>query len=81
MGVSMVPEKDAGRSLPKLLSGLAAGGEPCYITDRNGRARAVLLDIDRYHAMMDAIEDQGEWPEEAAAGALLEAILGRARKT
>ena len=39
------------------------GGKAYYITEE-GRARAVLVNVDRYHAMMDALEDFGGEGEE-----------------
>ncbi len=58
MHKNTVSATDAGRALPGLLSKISTGEGACYITDGNGRARAVLLDIDRYNAMMDALEDE-----------------------
>jgi len=31
-------------------------GEPCYITE-DGRAKAVLMDINRYNQLMDLVEE------------------------
>jgi PHD/YefM family antitoxin component YafN of YafNO toxin-antitoxin module len=39
-----------------LVHELGASGDTCYITE-DGRAKAVLLDINRYNALMDLIED------------------------
>jgi PHD/YefM family antitoxin component YafN of YafNO toxin-antitoxin module len=80
MDGSVVNATEVGRKLPRLLNRLSTN-ESVFITDSNGRAKAVLLDIDKYHAMMDALEDdEGGGPDAAVAGALLKAILGRARK-
>jgi PHD/YefM family antitoxin component YafN of YafNO toxin-antitoxin module len=79
MDGSVVPAKDVSRMLPRILNRLSSD-ESVFITDATGRAKAVLLDIDKYHAMMDALEDEAGGPDAAVAGALLRAILGRARK-
>lgn len=77
MDASIVSATDAGRALPGLLSKISTSEGACYITDGDGRARAVLLDIDRYNAMMDALEDQAGPTDAKAAGAVLKAILKR----
>ncbi|MCY3023308.1 MAG: type II toxin-antitoxin system Phd/YefM family antitoxin [Planctomycetota bacterium] len=41
-------------------------GEPCYITE-NGKAKAVLMDINRYHALMDVVEE-AESPRDHVIG-------------
>jgi len=45
-------QQSPGDVLRKVLD----SGETCYITD-NGKAKAVLMDINRYHALMDLIEE------------------------
>ena len=39
-----------------LVRDIGASGDTCYITE-DGKAKAVLLDINRYNALMDLIED------------------------
>jgi hypothetical protein len=39
-----------------LLRDITASGEACYITE-GGKAKAVLMDIQRYHALMDLVEE------------------------
>ena len=78
MDGSLVPANEAARRLPRLLNRLSTDDQDIFITDSQGRAKAVLLDIDKYHAMMDALEDEGGGPDAAVAGALLKAILERA---
>ncbi|HYG73858.1 MAG TPA: hypothetical protein VEK08_02405 [Planctomycetota bacterium] len=39
-----------------LLRDLSVSGEPCYITE-DGKAKAVLMDINRYNALMDLVEE------------------------
>ena len=77
MQASIVSAADAGRALPGLLNKISTTEGACYITDGDGRARAVLLDIDRYNAMMDALEDEAGAADVQVAGALLRAILKR----
>jgi PHD/YefM family antitoxin component YafN of YafNO toxin-antitoxin module len=77
MQASIVSATDAGRALPGLLNKISTTEGACYITDGDGRARAVLLDIDRYNAMMDALEDEAGAADVQVAGALLRAILKR----
>ena len=78
---SVVSATEAVKELPRLLTRLAAKEGPTYITDGTGRARAVLLDIDRYNAMMDVLEDGSGDAEAALAGALVQAILERSSWT
>ena len=40
----------------RLLQDLSMTGEPCYITE-DGKARAVIMDISRYNALMDLVEE------------------------
>jgi len=76
---SIVSSAEAIKKLPSLLTGLRHKGSDgtCYITDTRGVARAVLVDIDRYNAMMDALEDKDEVPDAKIASALIDAIIGR----
>lgn len=39
-----------------LLREITVSGEPCYIT-QNGKAKAVIIDINRYNALMDLVEE------------------------
>ena len=54
------------RSSNTLLQELTTTGEPCYITE-DGKAKAVLLDISRYNAIMDLLEES-ESPHEPTIG-------------
>jgi PHD/YefM family antitoxin component YafN of YafNO toxin-antitoxin module len=49
-----------------LLRDINASGEPCYITE-DGKAKAVLMDINRYNALMDLVEE-AEHPHEHEVG-------------
>ena len=44
------------KSPDSLLREVTSSGETCFIT-QDGKARAVLLDINRYNALMDIIEE------------------------
>lgn len=50
--------------------------QACFITSA-GQTRAVLVDIDRYNAMMDALEDAEEM--DANGWSLIDEIIGRRR--
>ncbi len=39
-----------------LLRDVTDTGEPCYIT-QDGKAKAVLMDINKYNALMDLVEE------------------------
>ncbi|MCX7804658.1 MAG: type II toxin-antitoxin system Phd/YefM family antitoxin [Planctomycetota bacterium] len=51
-----VPTGELKKRADALVHEVSATGEPCYITEA-GKAKAVLLDVHRYHAMMDLIEE------------------------
>jgi PHD/YefM family antitoxin component YafN of YafNO toxin-antitoxin module len=61
-----VAVKDLKKPEP-LLRDVAQSGETCYITD-GGKAKAVIIDISRYNAMMDLIEE-GEAVKDAKPAA------------
>jgi hypothetical protein len=44
------------RTPDQLLEEVTTSGQTCFITE-DGKARAVLLDINRYHALLDLIEE------------------------
>ena len=39
-----------------LIDDVTTSGEPCYIT-QDGKAKAVLIDINRYNQLMDLVEE------------------------
>lgn len=47
-----------------LLRNVSETGEPCYITE-DGKAKAVLMDINKYNALMDLVEE-AEHPQPAS---------------
>ena len=51
-----VPTHELKKRASALVQEVSASGEPCYIMEE-GKAKAVLLDVHRYHAMMDLIEE------------------------
>ncbi|MBM4420960.1 MAG: type II toxin-antitoxin system Phd/YefM family antitoxin [Chloroflexi bacterium] len=56
--------------LATVLTKLARGGRPLYVMQR-GQPRAVLLDVERYRALMEQLEYLDD---------SLEAVLGRERR-
>ena len=52
MATKNIELSEVARSLP----GVLASEQVCFIVER-GRARAALLPIEQYHAMMDAVEE------------------------
>jgi PHD/YefM family antitoxin component YafN of YafNO toxin-antitoxin module len=55
-GNRFIPTCELRKRVDALIQAVAESGEPCYITE-SGKAKAVLLDIHRYHALMDLIEE------------------------
>lgn len=51
-----VRTRELQRKPGSLLRDINASGEPCYITE-NGKAKAVLMDINKYNALMDLVEE------------------------
>ncbi|MFH0939412.1 MAG: hypothetical protein V1899_09050 [Planctomycetota bacterium] len=50
-----------------LLRDISASGETCYITE-DGKAKAVLMDINRYNALMDIVEETESFRDYAPSG-------------
>ena len=76
-----VRTNDLQQNSNTLLRDLTELGETCYITE-NGRAKAVLMDINRYNALMDLVEEaespkEHEVAEETRHHISVRAILGR----
>jgi len=61
-----------------LLKDISSSGQTCYITE-HGKAKAVLMDIHRYHALMDLIEETEYYRDfsHARSDASVKAILNR----
>ena len=57
MSCSFVSSGEVSERFDSVMNELAESGATCFITD-GGKPRAVILDVDRYHAMMDIIEAQ-----------------------
>jgi PHD/YefM family antitoxin component YafN of YafNO toxin-antitoxin module len=72
--VEFVNKEAALSRLNDLIRQIAKDGGPCYITEE-GVTRAVLLDVDRYHAMMDAIEAMESAQDHRADMALIERLI------
>lgn len=49
-----------------LLRNVTETGEPCYITE-DGKAKAVLMDINKYNALMDLVEEAEQHPQPVVA--------------
>jgi len=81
MQQSILSTAEAVHSLPRLLTGLAKKDGAFYITDGSGRARAVLLDIDKYNAMMDALEDKEIISDAKLASAMVKAIISSSERS
>ncbi|MCZ7644732.1 MAG: type II toxin-antitoxin system Phd/YefM family antitoxin [Planctomycetota bacterium] len=67
-----------------LLKEVQNTGEPCYIT-QDGKATAVLIDINRYNALMDLVEEsesprQRDEGEETRKQASVRVILKDSRR-
>ena len=69
-----VTKEEALDRLSDLIREISAEGSPCYITEA-GRARAVLLDVDHFHSMMDAIESMEASPDNRADMDLIEHLI------
>jgi hypothetical protein len=68
-----------------LLAEVTSSGQTCFITE-DGKARAVLLDINRYHALMDLIEEseslrQQDYGDETRKHISVAGILRRSHTT
>ena len=51
-----VGTKELKRAADALVRDIGASGDTCYITE-DGKAKAVLMDINSYNALMDLVED------------------------
>jgi len=70
MGSNFIPRAELPESFDTVLNELARSGDEYYVTD-SGRPRAVLIDVDKYHAMMDMIEaSQAAAPKDVDAKVL-----------
>jgi PHD/YefM family antitoxin component YafN of YafNO toxin-antitoxin module len=54
--ISRESENSQSPKTSNLLQRLTSSGEPFYITE-GGKAKAVLLDINKYNALMDIVEE------------------------
>jgi len=61
-----VGARDLQKNSSTLLKTINQSGEPCYITEK-GKAKAVLMDISRYNALMDLVEE-AESPKHTEVG-------------
>ncbi|MHB8841883.1 MAG: type II toxin-antitoxin system Phd/YefM family antitoxin [Candidatus Aquicultor sp.] len=56
MAVKILPASEIREQLSKVLKSLSEEKEPVFIT-QYGKAKAVLMDIDRYNDLMQLLED------------------------
>lgn len=56
MSGSFISADEVNTRVCSLIAEVNSQGRPCFITEE-GRAKAVLLDINRYHALMDVMEE------------------------
>ncbi len=75
MHLNCVSAKEIADQFGQVFSDVSEDGKAYYITDE-GKAWAVIVNVDRYHAMMDALEDFGELDE--ADKNLIQEILKKA---
>jgi PHD/YefM family antitoxin component YafN of YafNO toxin-antitoxin module len=43
--------------LQTIVNNVSVNGDCCYLTNKTGKPKAVVLDIQYYHALMDIVED------------------------
>ena len=55
MSCSFVRRGEVQEKFDALVEELTKSGSACYVTE-SGKPRAVIMDVDKYHAMMDIIE-------------------------
>ena len=75
MAGKFVTEEKFREEVSAVLDALTASEEPHFIM-RNGIPVAVLMDVDRYNAMMDCIEKDNWEPTPKEAG-MLDAIIAQ----
>jgi len=61
-----VPTEELQKDPREILEDISTFGTTCYITE-GGKAKAVLMDINRYNQLMDLVDD-AENPRAAAEG-------------
>lgn len=80
-----VGSHDLQKKSSTLLKAVNQSGEPCYITEK-GKTKAVLMDINRYNALMDLVEEaespkHNDVGEETRKHASVRGILSRSSTT
>ena len=46
-----------GSRIKTIVNNVTVSGDCCYLTSKAGKPKAVVLDIQYYHALMDIVED------------------------
>ena len=69
-----INKQEAIGRLNELIHEISEDGSPCYLTE-NGQTTAVLLDVNRYHALMDAVECMGALSDRPTDTELVERLI------
>ncbi len=72
MGIRILPASEVRDRMASIVEEITRDGEPCYVT-QYGKAKAVLLSIDRYEVMMDLLEDKEDEADSELAKRVKEA--------
>ena len=71
-----IKTKELSEMGDQLVETIGKSGDTCFITEE-GRAKAVLLDIQHYNALMDLVEEAEAAPEPAMASPEINAVSVR----
>ena len=74
MNCSFHSSGEISERFDKIVKELGDSGSACFVTD-GGEPKAVLLDLNKYHAMMDIIEMQDTAGDPKIDAAMMKAIL------
>lgn len=75
MSLKQVSAQDIAGQFDEVFTDVSEAGKAYFITEK-GKARAVLVNVDRYHAWMDALENFSELDD--AQENLFEAVIKKA---
>lgn len=78
MGSMFLSAQEIRDQFQSVVTDVSEAGKACFITE-NGRARAVIVDIDRYNAMLDFLEDQDE--NDDWGGDLLQSVISKSQES
>ncbi len=74
MNCSFHSSGEISERFDKIIKELGDSGSACFVTD-GGEPKAVLLDLSKYHAMMDIIETQDALGDARISADTMRAIL------